>query len=61
VAGGWAFNRFDENVPAIDLGQYAKQAASSLTDVNAAYIGAFAEAFIGALVLLILARLLIRR
>jgi uncharacterized membrane protein YeaQ/YmgE (transglycosylase-associated protein family) len=61
AAGGWAFNYFDESVPAIDLGQYAQRVASSLSEQSAGYIGAFAEAFIGAFVLLILARLFVRR
>jgi uncharacterized membrane protein YeaQ/YmgE (transglycosylase-associated protein family) len=66
VAGGWAFNTFDDRVPAIDLGPYVLNAAAglgvtSLTEVGAAYIGAFFEALIGALVLLIIVRLFVRR
>jgi uncharacterized membrane protein YeaQ/YmgE (transglycosylase-associated protein family) len=59
IGAGWAFVRFGGE--AADLGKYARQIAPSLTDANAGYIGAFVEAFIGALVLLILIRLLIRR
>ncbi len=62
VGGGWAFLNFlhprdinlatliQENIP-----------LESLTPENAIYIGAAAEAFIGALVILILLRLIIRR
>lgn len=56
IAGGFLFNR-----TGLDLDQYATRIAPSLGEENAAYVGAFAEAFIGALVLLILARVLIRR
>jgi len=56
VAGGWASGRFG-----LDLGPQAMRIAPSLTETNAAYVGAFAEAFIGALVLLVVARLVIRR
>jgi uncharacterized membrane protein YeaQ/YmgE (transglycosylase-associated protein family) len=66
VAGGWAFLRFAGSVPAIDLSQYVSSLATrvgvtSLTETGADYIGAFLEAFVGALVLLILTRLFVRR
>ncbi len=56
VGGGWGFIRAN-----IDLGQYATQVAATLSETSAGYIGAAAEAFIGALVILILLRLVIRR
>lgn len=56
IGGGWGFIR-----AGIDLGEYATQIAPSLSELNAAYVGAAAEAFIGALVILILLRLVIRR
>ena len=55
IAGGWAFNRFG-----VDLGVYATRVAPSLTVEATRHIGAFAEAFVGALALPVLARLLIR-
>jgi uncharacterized membrane protein YeaQ/YmgE (transglycosylase-associated protein family) len=59
VGAGWALNRFGGEM--LDLGKYERQIAPSLSEVNAGYIGAFAESFIGALVLLLLIRLFIRR
>jgi len=56
IGGGWAFNKFE-----IDLGQYATQISESITPETAALIGAFAEAFVGALVLLVILRILVRR
>lgn len=62
VGGGYLFNR-----TGLDLDQYVARIAPSLQNAdgsmsqNAIYIGSFAEAFIGALVLLILLRIIIRR
>lgn len=56
VGSGWGFIQAD-----IDLGDYAAQVAPTLSEPNAGYVGAAAEAFIGALVILILLRLVIRR
>lgn len=56
IGGGWGFIRAN-----IDLGEYATQVAASLDATTAGYVGAAAEAFIGALVILILLRLIIRR
>ncbi|MGD2133192.1 MAG: hypothetical protein PVI23_10395 [Maricaulaceae bacterium] len=56
IAGGWAFNRFG-----VDLGQYVTQIAPDVSETLAAQIGAGVEAAIGAIVLLILARIVIRR
>jgi uncharacterized membrane protein YeaQ/YmgE (transglycosylase-associated protein family) len=61
-ASGYLFHRFGGTT--IDAGQYVSMLAPSLDDANPnypAYIGAFAEAFVGALVLLVLVRLFIRR
>lgn len=56
VGGGWAFNKFN-----IDLGQYVTKVSDSLSENTVALVGAGLEAAVGALVLLILLRLLIRR
>jgi uncharacterized membrane protein YeaQ/YmgE (transglycosylase-associated protein family) len=56
IGGGWAAKRFG-----IDLSVYALQIAPSLSENAAGVIGAFAEAFVGALIPPVLARLVIRR
>ena len=56
IGGGWAANRFG-----LDLGQYVSRVAADLPEGMDERIGAGAEAFLGALVLLLLARILIRR
>lgn len=56
LGGGWGFVQAD-----IDLAQYASQIAPTLSEQSAGYVGAAAEAFIGALLLLVLLRLVIRR
>ena len=55
IGGGWAFQRFG-----VDLGAYAAQIAESLSADATRHIGSFAEAFVGALVPTLLARIFIR-
>jgi uncharacterized membrane protein YeaQ/YmgE (transglycosylase-associated protein family) len=66
VAGGWVFLKFAGGLPALDLAAHVTNLATrvgvtSLTETSAGYIGAFLEALIGALLLLILTRLFVRR
>lgn len=62
VGGGWLFLKF-AHPRDINLGTLIQEniPVDSLTPENAVYIGAAVEAFIGALVILVILRIIIRR